>query len=83
MSAVQPSFTISSLRAARQYAGCRVLDAANAIGVSESQMSRIESGDYSLAAEHVPALSKFYGVTADQLLGREPLSVQGKPPLLR
>ena len=74
---------ITSMKVARQIAGCRLLDAANAIGVSESQLSRIESGDYSIADDHVRRLAAFYRVTVAQLLGAEPLSVQGKPPKLR
>ena len=74
---------ITSMKVARQIAGCRLLDAATAIGVSESQLSRIETGDYAIAQDHVRRLAAFYGVTVAQLLGDEPLSVQGRPPKLR
>ena len=78
-----PERLISSLKAARQFAGCRLLDAANAIGISESHLSRIEIGDYPLAEKHVAQLARLYAVTTSQLLGRDPLSVRGRPPMLR
>jgi len=60
---------VSPAEIARYEKGCSRRQAADAVGVSERTIGRIESGEVKPSAETAKALADFYGVTVARLLG--------------
>lgn len=49
------------------------VDAEPAIGVDNSTVSRWRKGQRTPSVEHIPALCRWLGLTADELLGMKPI----------
>lgn len=60
------------LRALRAERGLTLQQVAERANVDVSTLSRLESGKRRLALDHLPPLAAALGVTADELLGRQP-----------
>lgn len=57
------------LREIRTSKGYSQLDIANALNTTQQQYSKYEVGSQELPARHIITLCKFYGISADVLLG--------------
>ncbi|PCJ90729.1 MAG: hypothetical protein COA52_09930 [Hyphomicrobiales bacterium] len=57
-----------SLQLARSNTGLAMVDAAKAIGISQSQLSRMETGDAAITAERLVDLASLYNVAPEHLL---------------
>lgn len=54
----------------REAAGLSQSEAARRVGIDNSSLSRIESGDRKVSAQELSKLAEVYGVTTDYLLGK-------------
>ena len=63
----------AALRAARKRSGLTLERAADAIGISHSQLSRIETGDRQPKAVELQKLAEIYGATVEEIMPGAPL----------
>ena len=66
-------------RELREDRDCSQSDIAAILGISQQHYSKYETGEYELPLRHFITLAKFYGVSADYLIGR--CSYDEKKPL--
>lgn len=64
---------MAKFREARKAVGLTLSDVASAIGMSESQVSRIERGERTAHLDEAIAMAKLYGISLSELVG-EPVS---------
>ena len=67
------------LRDLREDHDCSQKDIAAVLGISQQHYSKYETGEYELPLRHFITLAKYYGVSADYLIGR--CSYDEKGPL--
>lgn len=58
------------LREARAYIGLSQQQAADAIGIARSAVTKIENGQRKVASDELAAFAKTYGCSVDRLLGQ-------------
>ena len=68
----------AALRAARKRSGHSLVAVADAVGISQSQLSRFETGDREPRAADLKRLAEFYGVSFDEIMPGAP----PPPPLV-
>lgn len=60
---------IQNLRTIRIKKGCSQMDIAEVLNTTQQQYSKYENGQNEIPVRHVITLCKFYGISADWLLG--------------
>ena len=60
---------IQNLRTIRVQKGYNQMDIAEVLGTTQQQYSKYENGQNEIPVRHVITLCKFYGISADWLLG--------------
>jgi len=60
---------IQNLRIIRTKKGYSQMDIAEVLGTTQQQYSKYENGQNEIPVRHVITLCKFYGISADWLLG--------------
>ena len=60
---------IQNLRMIRIKKGCSQMDIAEVLNTTQQQYSKYENGQNEIPVRHVITLCKFYGISADWLLG--------------
>ena len=64
-----PVDVIQNLRMIRIKKGCSQMDIAEVLNTTQQQYSKYENGQNEIPVRHVITLCKFYGISADWLLG--------------
>ena len=77
------STSATALRMTRFARGMRLIDAAQIVGLGESHLSRMETGDLPIHADELAALASVYDVPLAVLKGTEPLVLSTRRPLLK
>jgi len=60
---------IQNLRTIRIKKGCSQMDIAEVLNTTQQQYSKYENGQNEIPVRHIITLCKFYGISADWLLG--------------
>ena len=60
---------VQNLRKIRTVKGCSQMDIAEVLNTTQQQYSKYENGQNEIPVRHVITLCKFYGISADWLLG--------------
>ena len=60
---------VQNLRLIRIKRGCSQMDIAEVLNTTQQQYSKYENGQNEIPVRHVITLCKFYGISADWLLG--------------
>lgn len=79
MTVIVPATVLKIARTARNL---RLADAEALSGVPASNLARFEKCDAAISRREVEALARAYQVPVDTLLGRAPIELLGKPPLV-